>query len=160
MIEVRQPTPVDLDALADILNAFELDCDPEGLQCWVAVESGTDGDAKVIGGVLVDFDYGDYGSTVPSGHGDNHPFIFAIAVASEGQRKGAGRALMRRVAEGAHAAGLSFLVLMPQERRADDASEHIAFFRACGLNALAPEQHMSPYGASVLEILERLRLDS
>ncbi|MGN9807767.1 GNAT family N-acetyltransferase [Micromonospora sp. BQ11] len=85
-------------------------------------------------------------------------FIFAIAVAPEHQRKGAGRALMRRVAEGAHAAGLSFLVLMPQERRADDVSEHIAFFRTCGLNSLASDRYMSPYGAPVLEILQRLRL--
>ncbi|MFG1648504.1 GNAT family N-acetyltransferase [Micromonospora sp. NPDC049275] len=160
MIEVRQPTRADLDELADILSAVELDCDPEGVQCWVAVESGVEGVHKVIGGVIADFDYGDYGSTVPPGHGDNQAFIFAIAVAPEGQRKGAGRALMRRVAEGAHAAGLSFLVLMPQERRADDVSEHIAFFRACGLNSLAPERRMPPYGAPILEILERLRLDS
>jgi ribosomal protein S18 acetylase RimI-like enzyme len=126
----------------------------------VAVELGVEGVHKVIGGVLADFSYGDYGSTVPPGHGDNHAFIFAIAVAPEGQRKGAGRALMARVAEGAHAVGLSFLVLMPQERRVDDLSEHIAFFRACGLNSLAPEEYMSPYGAPVLEILQCLRLDS
>ncbi|WP_192581071.1 GNAT family N-acetyltransferase [Micromonospora noduli] len=160
MIEVRQPTPADLDALADILSAAELDCDPEGVQCWVAVEPGVEGVHKVIGGVIADFNYGDYGSTVPPGHGDNHAYIFAIAVAPAGQRKGAGRALIRRVAEGAHAVGLSFLVLMPQERRADEVGEHIPFFRACGLNSLAPERHMSPYGAPVLEILERLRLDS
>ncbi|WP_371409372.1 GNAT family N-acetyltransferase [Micromonospora zamorensis] len=121
---------------------------------------GVDRVHKIIGGVIADFSYGDYGSTVPPGHGDNHAYIFAIAVVPEGQRKGADRALMRRVAEGAHAAGLSFLVLMPQERRADDVSEHIAFFRACGLSSLAPERYMSPYGATVLEILQRLRLDS
>ncbi|MGC5660384.1 GNAT family N-acetyltransferase [Micromonospora sp. WMMD723] len=157
MIEVRQPTFGDLAALEDILEAEQLGCDTEGLPCWVAAESNVD--HEVLGGVIANFAYGDYGSKVPPGHGRDHAFVHAIAVASEHRRKGVGRALMRRVAEGAHSAGLSFLVLMPQEREAD-AAEHIAFFRTCGLNSLAPGSYLAAYGAPVSEILQRLQMGS
>jgi ribosomal protein S18 acetylase RimI-like enzyme len=155
VIEIREPATSDLPALAAIMDAEQLGGESRNRACWVVMEPRVGRFRRVIGGVIANFRYGDYGAAVPSGHGRNHAFVHGIAVAPEYRRRGAGRALMRRVAEGAHAAGLSFLVLMPQERTADDTG-HITFFRACGLTSLPSRSPLAPYGAPVADILKRI----
>jgi GNAT superfamily N-acetyltransferase len=146
---IRNMAKSDYSMIMDLLVPQDLGTDPydaEGVDVIVADDCG-----QVVGVAEYNLNF-DFGR--PDGRAE-HPgeqgWIFTIAVTAARRRSGLGQALLTEVARRAHAAGRTYLALVPQD--GDDASGRRAFFRACGLALIEPDTPGAAWGASIAEIL-------